>query len=524
MIHASKNNVPNRLTRRAMRLAGITLVMAGLLAPAGAIDRYVSPFGTNNAAGGYTNWADAATNIQDAITVAAAPDIIYVTNAVYVLTGQVAIAKGVSLVSAGGMATLNGNRVTRCLQVTHTNGIVDGFVISNGLVSGYGAGAFLGGGHLRNCLITDNIQTGAYKGAGVFLYYGTLTNCVVSNNICVISGGGGVGLENSTELNRRLVGCTIVNNYCTNPLYGYGGGIYVEGTNVVVMTNCTVRGNVAGSFGGGIYCYSTASLFVDDGVIENNLATNITYSGYGSGGGLCFPGAGTNRIVRNSIIRGNVASSFGTGGGGGIQINDGLIDNCQIISNVLQNGGYGGGGVYSGYIGSTNIIRNCLIAYNTSISRGGGIHSKQGCTLIQNCTIVSNYAVSQGGGINHLVDQAGKDYVDNTLIYFNSSATANSNRYESIYTTSIYTYCVTAPTNGLIGYTNVTAANPLLADRDSGDFRLTRDSPCVNAGINQGWMNSAFDLDDRPRLDRLSGQVDIGAYEWLSSGIRISIH
>ena len=57
------NSVSNLKThgpwiRRVGALTGIMLVMAGFMTPALAVDRYVSPFGTNNPP--YASWADAA--------------------------------------------------------------------------------------------------------------------------------------------------------------------------------------------------------------------------------------------------------------------------------------------------------------------------------------------------------------------------------------------------------------------------------------------------------------------------------
>ena len=111
----------------------------------------------------------------------------------------------------------------------------------------------------------------------------------------------------------------------------------------------------------------------------------------------------------------------------------------------------------------------------------------------------------------------------NSLIYFNQGSGGYSNWYCGFQAYAAYTNCLMAPTNGMVSYTNIITANPLLAGKDTGDFRLTRDSPCVSAGIMEDWMNSTLDLDGYPRIDRLSGQVDIGAYEWLSSGVRFSI-
>ncbi|MDD5482077.1 MAG: choice-of-anchor Q domain-containing protein [Kiritimatiellae bacterium] len=58
--------------------------------------------------------------------------------------------------------------------------------------------------------------------------------------------------------------------------------------------------------------------------------------------------------------------------------------------------------------------------------------------------------------------------------------------------------------------------NPQFAGKDSGNFRLANDSPCVNSGTNQDWMTNAVDLDGSPRIRY--GRVDMGAYERIHQG------
>jgi hypothetical protein len=54
--------------------------------------------------------------------------------------------------------------------------------------------------------------------------------------------------------------------------------------------------------------------------------------------------------------------------------------------------------------------------------------------------------------------------------------------------------------------------NPLFVG--SGDWRLGKFSPCINAGTTQPWMSgtNVFDLDGSLRV--VDGTVDMGAYEY----------
>lgn len=59
---------------------------------------------------------------------------------------------------------------------------------------------------------------------------------------------------------------------------------------------------------------------------------------------------------------------------------------------------------------------------------------------------------------------------------------------------------------------------PLYAGAATSNYRLVVSSPCLNTGSNETWMTDALDLDGQPRLDRLSGWVDMGAYEFAPQG------
>jgi hypothetical protein len=52
----------------------------------------------------------------------------------------------------------------------------------------------------------------------------------------------------------------------------------------------------------------------------------------------------------------------------------------------------------------------------------------------------------------------------------------------------------------------------MLIDLNAGDCRLGANSPCINAGLNQDWMNGAIDLDGHSRIDRYSRIVDMGCF------------
>jgi hypothetical protein len=97
------------------------------------------------------------------------------------------------------------------------------------------------------------------------------------------------------------------------------------------------------------------------------------------------------------------------------------------------------------------------------------------------------------------------------------------------YTGSYYIVnCCIAPTNAFktnvitaYYYANNIESNPQFVNKDTGNWRLQRTSPCVNAGTNEDWMT--LDLDGHFRIDRLSRIVDIGCYEYFPQGTVFSI-
>ena len=298
-----------------------------------AATRYVSPGGGNVAP--YTNWATAATNIQDAVDVSVDGDEVWVTNGVYD-TGyrtnfpggsgvrtRVVVSNAITLRSVNGAGVTairgnqpNGNSAVRCVYLTNGATLI-GFTLTNGATWAVG---------------TQDAKT---------------------------ENGGGVWCEGT---NARVVACVLA----TNTAYCGGGGAY-QGT----LSNCVFRFNAARVYGGGAY----------QSTLQNcELRTNYSAS---VGGGACYS------AVQNSILQGNRAA----GGGGSFY---GSLRNCLVVSNTTTSRGGGaqwstsenctfvnnranseGGGVFEG----THL--NSIIYYNSAPSGSNALNAV--CTNC--CTI-----------------------------------------------------------------------------------------------------------------------------------------
>ena len=185
------------------------------------------------------------------------------------------------------------------------------------------------------------------------------------------------------------------------------------------------------------------------------------------GGGVFFDGAGT---VEDCILRYNRA---GLSGG-----------------NAYMNGG--------------GLLRNCLI-FQGYAPLCGGIYCTNG-GVIESCTIVDNWTES--------TNLAGGVWCINGGEVINSILYANSNIFGTavdVYNEgSGWSYTYSRVPASVFGEGNI-SGDPLFEDENHEVYKLTLNSPCINAGTNQAWMVGAGDLSGSPRVAQ--NKVDMGAYE-----------
>jgi len=214
------------------------------------------------------------------------------------------------------------------------------------------------------------------------------------------------------------------------------------------------------------------------------------------GGGVNIKNGGT---VQNCIIKDNQARD-----GGGVAIDDsGAAINCIIKNNLASDNGS------SGYGGGVRLLnggeaRNCLITENVSIKYGGGVNIWNAGNVFS-CTITKNDA-PYGAGIR----TRNNSNVKNTIIYYNTGGVnweVNGAGYS-------YYNCATTPALGVSYSTNCISSVPDFENIGAGteDYHLKLGSACIDAGLNQGWMNTAFDLDGEDRI--YNSTVDMGCYEY----------
>jgi hypothetical protein len=277
--------------------------------------------------------------------------------------------------------------------------------------------------------------------------------------------GGGVSRCVELASDVTLSGFTLTNGFAS-----IGGGVYMHGGGTV--TNCVISGNTATSDGGGAYVTTPDGHAALARVVNSTIRGNIAYD---RGGGAFLVRGLSSGTLQNSIISDNLSSE-----GGGVLVGNGCF------------------------------VRNCLIMGNAAAATYGGGVTVQFGGRLENSTIVGNTANTTGGGV--IVPNGGT--VLNCIIYYNENTDMWGPVTNSLYGTGSSTS----------GTGNITNSAPLFVSTGSGfgaghapgDYRLTSESPAINAGQDQGWMSGAVDLAGNPRINGTT--VDMGAYEFTAAG------
>jgi len=260
-----------------------------------------------------------------------------------------------------------------------------------------------------------------------------------------------------------------------------GGGIYTNDTGSdLILTNLTIKDNLAGNRGGGIFNNSSSSP-----VINNPTLYKVT-------------------ITRNS--------AFNYGGGMFNYSSSPTLTHVVITENSTTSTVSQGGGMHNDTRASPKLT-NVLITGNSAGYRGGGIFNfSSTAPVLTNVTIVGNFAADIGGGMYSSSTTSSKPVINNSIIWENGS---NVDGGVNTYSYSLIGNLNPPGTGNLDGRNG--ANNPLFidatnADIDHRDYRLQKNSPAINKGRNVSYTSSEMkDLADNPRMK--GSAIDIGAYE-----------
>jgi hypothetical protein len=308
--------------------------------------------------------------------------------------------------------------------------IVDGFLITGGGPCSVAAPARVGG--------------------GFYIYEGTPTisnNVIEKNQSCPANKpdeearGGGIYANGDGN---SLV---ILNNTIRNNVSGRGAGLFTDGPKLVLRGN-TIQDNIGvGDHGGGAFLNSPRAEISHNRVAGNEIARLL---GYGWGGGMIVVNKGSHYKLSHNIFAGNYAPSLGAG----FFADEGAtasMDHDLVYGNKTKPDGEGAAvyvdGNEQGDI-STLSLNHVTIADNTSapMVSGGAVKSTQKSNLsVKNCILWNN------GASDVAADATSKATVTYTLSQETLQGTGNVSK------------------------------NPLFVNPAKQDYRLSSNSPAINA-------------------------------------------
>lgn len=386
---------------------------------------------------------------------------------------------------------------------------------------------------ISNCKFINNE---GYLGGGIgsFMSSPTISNCSFEENVAYGSGAGlalYISFSELTGARATVTNCSFLNNISIrnfwddeDPFFAGGGAIYMllsEG----VISNSNFSGNEA--LYGGAMCNMFAIPEIEHCVFENNTGViggaiaNLTVSlGKGTKQSQIVeylrkhnsskddPDMSTK--VRNSIFKNNEArwkegalpEKLGeqVAGGAFANINaNGVLINCLFYDNQA-----GSGGAAANYGGELELT-NCTMFGNSSLI-GGAFYQDDGIGAIHNTILWDNWVEEypeppyQDKFIGHQVAVVSGTF---TLDYSCFPDSEDDIYFE----------------NGVaLDLDENIHLNPQFKDVAGDDYRITRSSPCIDAGLDsynslltdirgEGY-NRKLDITGMP------GVIDIGAYEF----------
>jgi len=313
-------------------------------------------------------------------------------------------------------------------------------------------------------------------GCGAALHFVNANNVVVSD--CVFHDnifrfrGGGICAEHSKI---KVNDCEAFNNqgYGYDGSYTYGGGFYFINCDVEIENMSSHDNYIPAGYGGGC-SFDSCNVVLDKAVFYNNIATN--------GGGL-----GLQRSKHLDVKMANVLAYNNSvvhyGGGMAMATSDPEITNFTLVDNIC--GGGGGAGMQMAF-DSAPIISNSIIYGNRAIYLdiyGDTTEYYYGSQIW--LWGDDNFPLFQNGDV-----QYGFDSIYHSPTFF----------------TEEY-------------YIDMINADPMFLDVDNHNYRLTENSPCVDAGLADmtGYFVPETDIQGGPRI--FNGRIDMGCYELGDYGV-----
>jgi uncharacterized repeat protein (TIGR01451 family) len=337
------------------------------------------------------------------------------------ITSTKLLSKSTTIDGTGQQITLDGGGKTKLFQTTPQfstglNLVFRQITLRNGWTTDQGAGIDLGWQvptRLTNLLIEDvtfqnNVSVTSQDDWGGGAICGVTGIFTIRRSTFIGNHGGNGGAIINRDVNMTVEDSLFQGNATQAPVGdpfhggvgGYGGAIFIDGTNLGTLTlrHTTFSGNQATNLGGAIYSWmygQPSALVIEDCTFANNVAvrtggaithsngrltiSGTTFSGntvIGQGGAIFtlegVPGQ-TPVSITNSTFYGNSATGIrpsdgSTGIGGAIldAANPTTLTHVTIVGNYAD---WAGGGI-AGASTSRTTLRASIVAGNTAANGG----------------------------------------------------------------------------------------------------------------------------------------------------------
>jgi hypothetical protein len=386
--------------------------------------------------------------------------------------------------------TLDAQGQGRVVSIMASDPTLEGFTITGGNAHGVTANCPSAGGPSDGC------------GGGIFAHSGfpIIANNVVTNNVAAVStsgsahsaSGGGICLLYPSGA--VISGNLIISNTANLGEHGRGGGVHLYIPNSVSVISNRILSNTATTddslygWGGGISIDGGAGGAVQGNRIEGNR----TKSGGGGEGAGIHQWAGSIQLTGNQVV----------GNHGGSAVYLGLSQSRFESNQVLDNHTSAGVAVEYGGLSDPTLANNVVAAAgDKALSLGSYAGAPLTATLIHNTLIGSGmgYGISVESGYVTLV-------LTNTIVASHTWGITNTFPTSSTVTADHTLFWANGHDD--IQGTNAVTADPAFLNPGSGDYHLSPGSAAIDAGVEAG-ESVDIDGDSRP----LNLAPDIGADE-----------
>jgi len=391
-----------------------------------------------------------------------------------------------------------------------------------------------------NTIYSNVATTGSGRGEGAGLWASSANNLrITDNEIHGNTGndnGGGIHVRASDDI--QINGNVVHDNIGSQGRDGAGGGINLLWIEGALLQNNAIYSNTATTssssddtgYGGGVYVNGSSDIVVSNNVVTGNVAN--LHHGYGTGGGIAIFDS-QNVLVSRNTIQGNLSAPSSTGdsrwGGGGVRIS--FRSDATLVNNIIARNQApdGGGGVI--LIGNSDSPVAATLLHNTIADNGtgGGLVGQVSASVVAEAVEGARKAAGPGSAERRLMSgphpsvAAAQAEAQGILVEAYATLTGTNTivgghatglfvTYPASSTVTMdYTlwYNNTTDYSGGVGHTNDRSGDPAFVNPAAWDYHIGLGSAARDQGVNAG-VTDDIDGDARPQ----GSGYDIGADEY----------